>query len=280
MSDIRSRDVTGGTPASSPVQRADAAARRKAVEAPAVAQSDPMQTVPSHLRARLMELGATAETLQRNAVALQKAIGTLDNLQNTLRFALDAAKEAATGRTMAPGAVDQLQQQLDLAINSVDCEATSCAFSGQRLFDGAFSVELDGEKVSLPRLSAQDLGGPPSGTWQDYSSEQVEYSQSIASAASGGPNSLSMWAQGAAGVFTAALDKVSTLKNSLGSFYDQTILPQAAKLAVSMANALASNPRLEDASHVAEILAQLKSGLRTNGAAEDGRPANVLRLLE
>ena len=278
MSDIRGREVTGGTPAGPPVQRADAAARRKAVEAPA--QSDPTQAASSHLRARLMELGATAETLQRNAVALQKAISTLDNLHDTLRFALDAAKEAMSGRTVAPGAVDQLQQQLDLAINAIDCEAAGCSFAGTRLFDGAFSVELDGEKVSLPKLSAQDLGGPPSGTWQDYSSGRIEYSQSVASAASGGPNSLSMWAEGAAGVFTAALGKVGMLKASLDEFYGRTILPRAATLAVSMANALASNPRLEDASHVAEILAQLESGLRTSGAAADGRPSNVLRLLE
>jgi hypothetical protein len=282
MAEITGPNVTPGAGRQLPAGQTDSTSGRKSQKSQA-AGAPPAAAVSQAeaIRKVLAEVGARAETIQRSALAAQRAIETLGEIEDAIVFALDAAKEATAARGLPEGALGALQGQVDLAITSVDRLAAGAACGGARLFDGKFAVEAEGERIALPQLSSQFLGGATKAEIT-HSGDGVEYSQSIASAASGGPNSLLFWADGAAQALSTGLATVRELKASVESFYNQRILPSAGNLAVTLANTLAAAPHGENVDEVMKALTGVRRELQRGGAAPGGAGAarSVLRLLE
>jgi len=284
MTDIGGQNIIPGIPKSFPVGDVSKKTAKLAGKVPERVDAGLLPQAPqTSLRARLIEISVRAEAVQRSAGAIRKALEALSSIEDTIRFARDAAEEARSARGLPDGAVSTLQGQVDLAINCVDCLASKAQFGGQDLFTGDCCLEVDGERVRLPRLSSQTLGTTAGMGW-DYAfrAGRVEYSQSIASASSGGPNSLAFWADGATEALAAGLDRVQELKGALERFYEKQILPRVSDLAVTMANALASDSREGDLDRVMEMLGEVRREFHRS--APDGpsaeRAGSVLRLLQ
>ncbi len=235
------------------------------------------------LRARILEIGMQAQKVQRAACAVSEAISRLASMEETLLFALEAAQEAKAARTLPAEVVDRLQAQVDLALNCVDYHARNAAFGGEKLFSGNVSIEMGNERLELPALSSGRIGGwRGDAAFARAESGAVEYSQSVASVASGGPNSLAQWAHGAAMALEAGLRQVRRVKNSVETFYNENVLPEVGGLAVTLANALATGSRGESFDEATALLSQVRDELQQSGLdpATLGDGKGVLQLLE
>jgi len=252
----------------------------------AAAKPPDLQRLDASLRAGMMEIADRAERLQQGACAALEAGRALGEIREALVFALEAAREAKHARTLPPDALQGLQDQVDLALTSVDGVAKGAKFSGRQLLGGGFAIEAGGGRLELPSVSSHNLGGAKVGFLGEPNAAptagSVEYSQSIASVGGGGPNSLTVCADGAVDALEAGLAEVRALEASVERFYGERILPQAADLAVSVANAIASVPGRDDLEAVISLLVEVKADFQKLGgrgaAASNGR--EVLRLLE
>lgn len=238
----------------------------------------------SSLRVRILQIGVEAEKIQHAACSASEALERLGSMEETLSFALDAAREARNVRTLPVAVLENLQKQVDLAVSCVDCHAQQASFSGSRLFRGGSSIEVGRERFELPSLSSRYIGGnwvSSASPWQVDTGE-VEYSQCVASVATGGPNSLEQWADGAANALEAGLAHLGRLRGSLEAFYNANVLPAVSELAVTLANAVATDFKTEGFEEATALLAEIGSelGAAGPGTAAGGEGKGVLRLLE
>lgn len=275
MASVHGQSIPSGIPPlSGPVRgdvdaltrlRKDAGAARLAGEAE-----------PGSLRARVLEIGVRAESVQHAASAARTALSALGSMEEALLFALEAASEAKSAITAPDADLDVLQKQVDLAISCVDGHAQGACFGGEELFGGGGCIVVGQERLELPVLGSVLIGGSP-----DAQEGGVEYSQSVASAASGGPSSLEHWADGAALALEAGLGQVRELRATVDGFYSGKVLPAVGAIAVSLANALATETDNENLESATALLAEIRSELATGGGGEaavgDGK--GVLRLL-
>ncbi|MCD6405812.1 MAG: hypothetical protein J7M19_08290 [Planctomycetes bacterium] len=255
---------------------------REAAEAAQPPEDEGQEASP--LRARVLEIGMRAQKVQRAACAASEAMSRLALMEETLLFALEAAREARAARTLPAAVIDGLQTQVDLALNCVDCHARSAAFGGEMLFSGSVSIEMGDQHLELPSLSSGHIGGGWRGdaVFAAVHSGTVEYSQSVASVSSGGPNSLAQWADGAAMALEAGLSQLQRIKGSVEAFYNEKVLPEVGALAVTLANALATGSGGESLDEATALLSHVRDELQQSGLGQatlgDGK--SVLRLLE
>jgi hypothetical protein len=282
MTDMRGPSVSPNTPSGPLPPRLDARSPRKSPETPRPEQI-PAQEGQFDTRVLLAQISSRALAIQRSASAARKAMETLGQIEDAFVFALDAAREAQTARSLPEEALSALQSQVDLAVSSVDCVASWTAYGDRAIFGGDFALEVDSEKFGMPRLSSRDLGGNASagGAWASYG-VGLPYSQSVASTMSGGPNSLLVWAGGASDVLAAGLAKVREVRRDLEAFYENAIVPKVAALAVALANGVASATNAGNLSEATSILGEVRRELQKTpyGAGGIKRADGVLRLLE
>ena len=278
MTDIQGHNVT---PAGRAMPAAQGAARRPGKTAAGAKDAAAAQPEQQDLRrAVLAAVSARAATAQRCALAAKTAIEVLSQVEGAVAFALDAASEASSMRTLPDEAVNLLQWQVDTAVSAVDSLCGGAACGGERLFDGRFTLRGGGGEFKLPEVSSRSLGGASRAEIRMWG-DGVEYSQSIASAATGGPNGLSYFAGGAAQAFSTGLAKVREIREGVARFYDERVVPALSDAAVALANVLAVETHPPD---VAEV-ARLFDGLRGDPAAARETAAApqagaVLRLLQ
>ncbi len=282
MTDIRGDQLHSTSAPGAPFDRVEMRGAPHASSAPSAASPGDKLLSFNSIRVEMLRIAERAESLQKNAGVVRTAIETLGRMEDTIRFALDAATEAVTARSLPDGAVKALQNQLDLAVHNLDHTISMAVAAGAPLFSGDFEITLDQETLSLPRLGAHLLGGLSG--FESFSSaaaDAVPYSQSIASAASGGPNSLACCCDGAAGALRAGLEKIRDIKGSLERLYRERILPGVSDIAVTMANALASQHSRDDLDEVYALIADVRMEFDEEPLAGDSaRAQSVLRLLE
>lgn len=244
-------------------------------------------TAGKELCARIREIGTEAEGVQVAAGSTCRALDALASIEEALVFALDAASEARDARSLPEDALLELQKQVDLAVNCVDAFAEEASFGKRQLFCGESRVESSRQRLHLPRLSSETIGDVSvSGAMPRLKAEwpvaKVEYSKSVASASCGGPNCLMFWADGATTVLSAGVEQVRAMQETLSEFYHSEVLPSVKDLAVTVANALASEFRVEDAEEVTRLLQSLRREMEKSGkAASPPAPREmVLRLLD
>lgn len=282
MTDMRGPSVSPNTPTGPLPSRVESRGPRRPAAAPPVG-SAPAQEGQLDTRALFAQISARALSVQRCASAARKAIETLGQIEDAFVFALDAAKEAETARSLPEEAVSSLQAQLDLAVSCVDCVASRATYADKAIFAGDFALEVDSERYEVPQLSSRALGGSASagGAWASYG-VGLQYSQSAASTVSGGPNSLLVWAGGAANALAAGLAKVREVRQGLEAFYENKIVPRVAALAVALANGVASETNAGSLAEATSILGEIRRELQKSpyGATGVKRSDGVLRLLE
>jgi len=233
------------------------------------------------LRARLKNLADRAQKVQLAACRISRALDALGRIEQSLSFALEAAHEARQARTLPAGALEALQSQVDLSIGGADWEATGASFGGNRLFSGAVRIECGGQDVQLPALSAASIGG----NWVTsmaavrVETGEIEYSQSVASVFSGGPNCLEQCAEGAVMALSAGLDHVRGLAARLQRFHETAILPAAGELAVALANAVASETAPGNLDEAAALLEKMGGEARDPRAEGIGDGGGLFELL-
>jgi len=285
MTEIRGHKVGQG-PSLPPVGGpSEPESGRKPYEAAGQAESpDSMTFAYAGPRAELADISTSVLAVQRSAGAVRKALATLEEIDAAMVFALDAAQEATAARSLPGRVVDALQFQLDLAINCIDAAASRASFGESLLFDGAFSLDAGDRQAALPRVSTLDLGSagtPGMDSWGAHETS-VQYSQSIASAASGGPNSLADCADGAARAFAAGLARVREIRQALTAFHEEAIVPRARELAVTLANTVASGSGTGSIDEATKVLSAVRRELQRSSSETAGvdRADSVLRLLE
>jgi len=288
MTEMGTPDVTGG--AIPPISQGHPELKAISKLTSALKQTHAEDaTAGSSLRARMREIGRKAERVQITAGTACQALEVLSNIEDALAFALEAAREAGATRSLPHEALEELQKQIDVAVHCIDGLARQASFAGSRLFCGETSVGLARDRLQLPKLSAECLGTTVvTGMFAARKSTaaqkdlRIEYSQSLASVASGGPNSLAFWADGAVTVLGAGLEQVRDIKRSVAHFYRRDVLPAVKDLTVTVANALAIDAHVENLEEVQRLLAQLRKELSTGKArGTAGVPGNnVLKLLD
>lgn len=235
------------------------------------------------LRLRLGEIGARAEELQHAAGEAGHAVDALSAMEDTLYFALEAAREARGARTLPGEVLEELQKQVDLAVTGLERCCREAAYRGSELLRGGRAIQVGGENFQLPRLSAAGIGG----NWvavsdgSGVSTGEVEYSQSVASVLSGGPNCLERSADGAAMSLESGIEQVSRLRAAVEDFCERTIVPAVGELAVTLTNALACESAPGSFEEAARLLEQVKDDLQASPDSSAAKnPRSVLRLLE
>ncbi len=233
-----------------------------------------------HLRGRVLEIGARAEGLQKAACRARAAVDALSEMENALAFALEAAREARHARTLPTALLARLQTQVDLAICCVDWHGRSASFGGSALFTGGQRIEVEGDGVDLPRLSAEHIGGDWVARGEPWRVEtgEVEYSQSIASVGTGCANSLENWPEGAALALESGLAQVRRAKADVEGFYESKVLAAVRELAVTLSNAIAAEPSGASLDQAAALLEAAGSDL-TDVVNRNGDGKGILRLL-
>jgi hypothetical protein len=99
------------------------------------------------LRARILEIGAGAERLQKAACMACAVVETLDRMEASLSVALEAARgESAAARS-----------QLDLALGVFDRQAAEASFAGEALFGGGGEIAAAGGAMALPEITSRTL---------------------------------------------------------------------------------------------------------------------------
>ncbi len=278
MSEMNGPDPAPGLATPAANLRPELLALRKLRGALPAAGSPEPQTP---LRAKIMEIGRSAEAVQLAAGVVCRAVDALEQMERALAFALDSALEARSARSLPEAAVEQLQGQVDLAINTVDRVASEASFGGRRLFVGR---PVGG--VTLPRLSAAAIGmrkvsdvlAPTPG---DCSTRPADYSQSVASAGSGGPNSLANWAAGAAMVLSGGAREVATLRRQLVDFYNNSVVRSVKDIAVSISNAIAATSQPHDVEEAMRLVEEAHGAFNEDAPGPDVLSGEgLLRLLD
>ena len=232
-------------------------------------------------RRRIMAIGSQAQLLQQAACKTCAALETITAMQEALSFALDAAREALTTRSLPTAALLNLQKQVDLAVNALDWQADCAAFGDCRLFDGDTRIEYKSQRVDLPRLSSVGIGGGwvRSVAFDHLDTGGGEYSQCVASVLDGGPNCLAQWAGGAARALGAGLEFLEKLKSRLDGFYAGTVQPAVGELAVALSNAVATEFEPQGLQEAMAMLAVVKRDLESKPLTGTTDSQGVLELL-
>lgn len=235
-------------------------------------------------RARLREIGVSAQQAQVAAGTAWRAQETLSAIQQAMNYALDVAREARDAQSLPDEALASMQKQIDLAISTVDGLAGAASFAGRQLFDGSTTLEVGGKRLELPKVSSSSIGScrvrPVSDAeTADVAGGTVDYSKSIASAGSGGPNSLSFWAGGAVTALEDGIRQIQRCAAAVQGFRAATIDSAVNSVDVMLANAVAAGSQGAGLDAVVTLLASVRKGLDAS-VAPAASSEGVVRLLE
>jgi len=195
--------------------------------------------VSEQLRARLAGLNATVTNTSRAVNLVQTAEGALAEVNTQLTAIRGLAVQAGNQAILGETGLQAIQEQINMAIESIDRIAETTQFAGRPLLDGTFRdeqfaiAEGDPARLTIPNLAAGELGRGVANESGFASLAQIDVRT----------------AQGAADalrIVDAAIDNVSRARSDLGAFQANILETASRSLQISRENLSAFGSTIRD----------------------------------
>ena len=211
--------------------------------------------VSEQLRARLAGLNATVTNTSRAVNLVQTAEGALAEVNTQLTEIRGLAVQAGNQAILGETGLQAIQEQINMAIESIDRIAETTQFAGRPLLDGTFRdeqfaiAEGDPARLTIPNLAAGELGRGVANESGFASLAQIDVRT----------------AQGAADalrIVDAAIGNVSRARSDLGAFQANILETASRSLQISRENLSAFGSTIRDADMAStsgeSVLAQIR----------------------
>jgi flagellin len=211
--------------------------------------------VSEQLRARLAGLNATVTNTSRAVNLVQTAEGALAEVNTQLTEIRGLAVQAGNQAVLGETGLQAIQEQINMAIESIDRIVETTQFAGRPLLDGTFRDEqfaiAEGNPAGLtiPNLAAGELGRGVANESGFASLAQIDVRT----------------AQGAADalrIVDAAIDDVSRARSDLGAFQANILETASRSLQIRRENLSAFESTIRDADMAStsgeSVLAQIR----------------------
>jgi len=211
--------------------------------------------VSEQLRARIGGLNATMTNTSRAVNLVQTAEGALAEVNTQLAAIRGLAVQAGNQAVLGETGVQAIQEQITMAIESIDRIAETTQFGGRPLLDGSFREEQfaisEGEpaRLTIPSLAAEELGRGVTNESGFTSLAEIDVTTP-------------QGATDALRVVDTAIDEVSRVRDDLGAFQSNTLDTAFRGLQIGRENLIAFDSTIRDtdvASATGEsVLAQIR----------------------
>jgi len=208
------------------------------------ASFDPSGLITSeNFRTVLAALDAEVRVAERGRAVINTADGALSEASGLLMDAEALAIANSNTAGLSDGEIAANQMEIDAIIASVDRLASTTAFNGDPLLDGATSVAIGNDSVTIANATPSSLG------------ESVIDGETytLSDVATGGSLDTTGRAGDALEVIRAARTAIDTNRAELGAFSGNAIDRQIDTLGVTIESVSAANSLIRDTDYAFEV---------------------------
>ena len=188
-----------------------------------------------------------------NPIRISNTLSTASDAIYTIKDMLKQINDSLIAST-GTGDTSATQSQINASLSEIQKLTSNTSFSGRKLFDGHFSTSINGQSLTIDKLSLATLGSE---------------SQSLESIASGQENDLSHGTETATVIVHIAMDQVAAASSSISHFRQSAVAPVLSAGTTALDDMIKS-PLIDDASTARTNSVLIRAQLALNFAPLKG----------
>jgi flagellin len=213
-------------------------------------------------RAQIAGLQNALDNTNYAVSLLQTGEGALNDISSLLARVRGLALDSASAASNDQDALDENAGEIQNVLSQIDSIASTTQFGGKKLLDGSFDGTFQiganaGQTASLAigaaTTSALGLTRPSGGTNADGTPRVTSLADDVRNLSSGVSGGQSSSANDILKSIDVAINRVASMRGSLGAFQANTLESNANNLRVSLENTAAATSVVRDTDFASEI---------------------------